>query len=66
MATKSNRGRKALADAPIEKSLNLPSSLVAEVELRLYDPATEKVKYGSFAQLVERLLREWLTKGAPQ
>lgn len=60
------RGRKELADPPVEKALSLPSSLVAEVELRLYDPATGKVKYGAFAQLVERLLREWLAKGAPE
>lgn len=59
-------GRKALADPPVEKSLNLPSSLVAEVELRLFDPSTNKVKYGEFAKLVERLLREWLQEGAPR
>lgn len=62
----SKRGRKELADPPVEKTINLPSSLVVEIELRLYDGATGKVKYGAFAKLTERLLREWLAKGAPQ
>ena len=57
-------GRKPLADPPISKELSLPSSLVAEVELRLYDPSTGKPKYGAFAQLVERLLRDWIRQGA--
>ena len=62
--TKGRSGRRARADPPIEKSLNLPASLVAEVELRLVDPLSSKVRYGAFGQLVERLLREWLSKGA--
>lgn len=57
------RGRKELADPPIEKALSLPSSIVAEVELRLYDPSTGKPRYAGFSSLVERLLREWLAKG---
>lgn len=63
MSKKGRVGRKPLADKPIEKALSLPSSIVAEIELRLYDPSTGKAKYGAFAQLVERLLREWLQKG---
>lgn len=65
MPRKGHSGRKPLADPPVEKSLSLPGSLVAEVELRFYDPSTLKVRYGAFAALVERLLREWLAKGAP-
>lgn len=56
-------GRKELIDPPIEKSVNLPSSLVAEVELRLFDPNTNKVAYGAFSKLTERLLRRWLAEG---
>lgn len=59
------RGRKELLDPPVEKSINLPSSLVAEVELRMFDPSTNKVVYGGWSKLTERLFREWLAKGAP-
>lgn len=62
MPRKGNSGRKPLADPPVSKELSLPSSLVAEVELRLYDPTTGRVRYGAFAALVERLLREYLDK----
>jgi hypothetical protein len=57
------KGRKPLSDPPIEKSLSLPGSLVAEVELRLFDPSTNRVAYGAFAKLVERLLRKALANG---
>ena len=59
------RGRKELLDPPVEKSINLPASLVAEVELRLFDPSTNKVAYGAWSKLTEKLVREWLMKGAP-
>lgn len=64
---KRKRGRKEHLDPPVEKALSLPSSVVAEVELRLYDPSTQKTRYGAFAQLVESLLRQWLSeqKGTP-
>lgn len=66
MPRKGKVGRKPHSDPPFEKDISLPSSLVAEVELRLFDPATQKVQYGAFSKLVERLLREWLAKGAPK
>ena len=62
MPRKGNSGRKPLADPPVRKELSLPSSLVAQLELRMYDPSTMRVKYGGFSGLVERLLREFLAK----
>lgn len=59
-------GRSPLVDRPVRKELSLPSSIVAEVELRLYDPSLQRVKYSAFSALVERLLREWLEKEKSQ
>lgn len=53
-------GRKAELDPPVLQTLSLPSSLVTEIKLRLHDPVTRRVRYGTFSALVERLLREWL------
>lgn len=55
-------GRTPHSDPPQRKELSLPQSLVAEVELILYDPSLQKVQYSAFSKLVERLLREWLEK----
>lgn len=62
---KGKAGRKAHADPPVLKNVSLPASLVVEVELRMYDPSTMKARYGGWSTLVERLIREWIAKGAP-
>ena len=38
----------------------LPEDLNAEVDLLLMDPLKQKIQYGSFTNLIERLLREWV------
>ena len=60
-------GRKKLIDAPIEKSIHLPQSLVEEVEELIWYPVRGKVRYGAFSTLVTDLLRGWVAhrKGKP-
>jgi hypothetical protein len=48
---------------PIEKRVNLPEDLVARVELELYSELEQRVPFGAWSQLVQRLLREHLQRG---
>lgn len=54
------RGRKPLSDPPIEWYISMPSSLAAKVELLIYDPTTQKPKYGGRSGLVQMLVRKWV------
>lgn len=54
--------RPKRTDRPVEKHLPIPTSLVAEVELRLYSELEGKVPHGAWARLVERLLQEWVAR----
>ena len=54
-------GRKPYSEPRVQWKLYLPASIAAEVELLLLDPMREKVKYGARNELVETLLKEWLT-----
>ncbi|MFQ5741953.1 MAG: hypothetical protein ACE5HV_00010 [Acidobacteriota bacterium] len=47
------------ADPPVEITLSLPSSLVAKVDLLLWDPVRNRPKYAARSTLVSRLLKEW-------
>lgn len=61
------RGRKSLSDPPTEWKVSLPSSVAAQVELRLVDPLTGRPRHGARAKLITRLLRGWLnTETGPQ
>lgn len=53
-------GRKRLIDRPITKQINVPESVAAKVDLLLYNPRTGEQRHGAWAQLVTKLLREWL------
>lgn len=49
------------ADIPRKSRIvYLPVDLSAEVDLLLMDPLKEKIQYGAFTTLVEKLVREWV------
>lgn len=54
--------RPKKTDRPVEKHLTIPTSLVAEVELRLYSDLEGKVPHGAWAKLIEELLREFVKR----
>jgi hypothetical protein len=56
----SNRGRKKHYDPPVTWKLNIPLSLAAEIELRLVDPLTGRVKKGKRSEIAQQLFRAWL------
>lgn len=62
--------RPKKTDRPVEKHLPLPTSLVAEVELRLFSELEDKVPHGAWSKLVAQLLHEWVARtpvaNAPQ
>lgn len=55
------RGRRRHHEDTTPWSFQLPTELTSKVDLLLLDPMTGKVRYGSRTQLVETLLRNWLS-----
>jgi len=49
-------------DRPVKKTLALPESTVAKVELELYSDALGRVPVGAWQELITGLLKEWLAK----
>lgn len=49
-------------DRPVEKSINLPQSLCAQVDLLLYSELEGRVPFAAWKTLVETLLTEWIGK----
>lgn len=47
---------------PIEKTISLPETLVAQVELALWSELEQKVPFGAWSRLVEQLLRDHLSR----
>lgn len=47
---------------PILKRVSIPEDIVARVDLELYSEVEQKVPYGAWSELCERLLREHLNK----
>ena len=52
--------REPHLDPPKEVNLSLPTSLVDEVDLLLFNPTRGKLRYGGRSRLVAMLLRQWL------
>jgi len=50
-------------DRPIQWRCNIPESVAAKVELRLWDPLRHTVRLGARSELVTHLLRGWLEDG---
>lgn len=51
---------------PAGKNLQLPSDLVAKVDLALWSDLEGRVPHGAWARLVNGLLQEWLAKQAKE
>lgn len=47
-------------DRPIEKAINLPESIVEQVDVSVRDPLTGKPAFGAWSELVSSLLEGWL------
>jgi metal-responsive CopG/Arc/MetJ family transcriptional regulator len=58
--------RRRLTDPPKRTTINLPESLLARVELHLFDPVRVRRKYGGLSNLIARLLREELERVAEE
>jgi len=56
------RGKKKHLDPPVEWKINIPTSVVAKVELLLMDPLTGRPRHGARSKLMASLLKEWLDK----
>lgn len=54
------RGKPAKVMRPVEKSISLPTDVVALVDLQLYSELEGRVPFGAWSRLVEALLRRWL------
>lgn len=60
------KGRPAASDPNVYWEVGIPASLAAKVELALYDPVFGKIRYGARAELIQRLLAQWLEERRPQ
>ena len=49
-------------DRPVEKSISLPQTLCAQVDIMLYSELEGRVPFGAWSKLMESLLAEWLAK----
>ena len=47
-------------DPPKQVIVQIPLSLIAEVDLLLWDPVRERIKYGGRSKLIVKLLRSWI------
>lgn len=54
--------RPRKTDRPVEKSISMRASLVAEVDLHLFSELEGKVPFGAWSKLVEQLLTDYMTK----
>lgn len=61
-------GRRPNSDFIAPWKVNLPATLAAQVEMRLFDDLTKKPRYGARAKLLEQLLVYWLARenGTPE
>jgi len=61
-----SRGRPAKAIPSVEKTISIPSDVVARIDLELHSALLGKVPHGAWASLVTELLRQHLNKLQPQ
>ena len=54
-------GRPKLADPPTEISVSIPTTLLAKVDLYLFDPLRSRVAYGARSRLITQLLNGWVS-----
>lgn len=56
------RGRRPNTDPPIRTEVQVPQSVLVQVDLLLVDPVRNRPAYGARSKLVTKLLRNWLTE----
>lgn len=54
--------RPIKVDRPIEKKVSLPTSLVAQVELKLFSELEGKVPFGAWQKYLSELIRKDLAQ----
>lgn len=54
------RGKPPKTIRPVRKNLCLPEDVVARIDLELYSELEQKVPFGAWQKLMERLLRQHL------
>ena len=47
-------------DRPVEKRVNIPTSVVSRIDEQLRDPLTMRPRHGAWAKLITALLAGWL------
>lgn len=52
--------RASLMTKPIETIVSIPPKVLGEVDLYLWDPLRNKIRYGARSALIVSLLRAWL------
>lgn len=53
--------RPSLIDRPVEKTLSLPTSLVARIDLELFSEVEGRVPHGAWKTLIVQLLEKHLS-----
>lgn len=54
--------RPRLSDPPIRIHISVPSSVLAEFDLRCFDATRMQVEYGKRSQVIVQLIRDWLDR----
>jgi len=49
-----------MPNAPREISVSIPEPILDYLELRFYDPATGRLRYGARSRLIVNLLERWI------
>lgn len=52
--------RPKRVDRPVRRHIQIPESVIAEVEILLFSELEGRVPHGAWSGLVDRLLRDWL------
>ena len=47
-------------DRPVEKRINIPTSLATRIDAQLIDPVSNRPEFGAWSRLVTSLLISWL------
>ena len=48
------------SDRPVEKTINIPTSIISKVDAQIVDPITTRPPHGAYSRIVTALLRKWL------
>lgn len=57
------RGRKPFHEKRLQMKVYVPESLMAQIQLRFWDPVRSQVRYGSVSALITQLLQDYFKQG---